>query len=261
VVFVQQRVQTALWPADGLISVATRIGPKHALASASLPLLFPAVSLRRRLFVDGGLRLSVPLSPALRLGAGRVIVVSVKRADRRRTFAPGEEPAYATAPFLIGKTLDALFLDHTEADIGRLRQVNALLAAGTRVYGSSFIQALNGGAPFERQPLRHVREIHVKPSQDLGSLAAEHTRSPAFLSRNHGVAGRLLRELAERESKYEADLASYLLFDGDFAAQLIALGHADAKAMRDEWLRFFTDEPLDEVEAAQLEADRSAGAP
>ncbi len=235
----------------GWAFLPTRIGPKHALASASIPLLFPAVSLRGRLYVDGGLRVSVPLSPALRLGAQRVIILSVKRA--RSTPAPSEEPSYATAPFLIGKTLDAIFLDPTDADLNRLRKVNEVLAAGTSAYGHDFAEKLNQALPEGVPALRYVRELHVTPSRDMGAIAAEYVRSPAFTARNRGLAGRLVRQLAERESLYEADLASYLLFDGEFASQLIEMGRTDARAMREDWIHFWTEAPLSAIEESQFQ--------
>ncbi len=258
VVFIQQRGGAPVWTSDGgPISIPARIAPKHALASASIPLLFPAISIGKRLYVDGGLRLSVPLSPALRLGAQRVMVVSVKRGERIRPMdAVDHEPTYATAPFLLGKTLNALFLDPTSADVARLEQVNELLEAGIRVHGPSFISQLNQALPAGGQPLRYVRELSIKPSQDIGALAAEYARSPRFGSRNLGMAGRFLRQLAERESEYEADLVSYLMFEGEFASQLIELGRDDARAARDKWERFWSDEALSEVEERQMELDR-----
>ena len=84
-------------------------------------------------------------------------------------------------------------------------------------------------------------------------MAAEHARSPDFLKRNRGLVGRLIRQLAERESRYEADLVSYLLFDGAFSSQLIEMGRNDARARRADWERFWSERPLSEVEAAQLE--------
>ncbi|MHB8420441.1 MAG: patatin-like phospholipase family protein [Myxococcales bacterium] len=253
VVFVHQKGDAPTW--SGLDRVTSRIGPKHALASAAIPLLFPPVTVRGRLYVDGGLRTSVPLSPALRLGAQRVLVLSVRHGNGRASpIVPlAEERSYGTAPSLIGKTLNALFLDPTEQDLARLRQVNELLEAGTRAHGRSFGQTLNVALPAGAQPLRYVRELEIAPSADIGGMAASHARSPAFLKKNRGLAGRVIRQLADRESPYEADLVSYLLFDGDFADQLIELGRADARARRLDWERFWAEGPQTEIEWAQAE--------
>jgi NTE family protein len=253
VVFVHQAGEGPSW--SGLDEVSSRIGPKHALASAAIPLLFPPVTVRGRLYVDGGLRTSVPLSPALRLGARRVLVLSVRHANAKESALVPllEERAYGTAPSLIGKTLNALFLDPTEQDVSRLRQVNELLEAGTRAYGPSFGARLNAALPAGAPPLRYVRELEIAPSADIGGMAASYARSPAFLKKNPGLAGRVIRQLADRESPYEADLVSYLLFDGDFADQLIELGRADARARRLDWERFWAAGPQSDVERAQAE--------
>lgn len=232
---------------------AAHIGPRHALASAAIPLLFPPVRIGGSLFADGGLRLNVPLAPALRLGAQRVIVISLRHANLDdEVYVSENERFYATAPFLAGKTLNALMLDRTVEDLDRLRHVNAILEAGTRMYGSDFPDVLNRGlVPEIGQSMRYVRNILIKPSRDISLLAAEYARSPSFARKAKGLAGRALRHLAEHEARESADLASYLLFDGDFADQLISLGRRDARALGDEWVRFFSEAPQTDAEAAQ----------
>ncbi|MBI5545885.1 MAG: patatin-like phospholipase family protein [Deltaproteobacteria bacterium] len=259
-------------------AVSTRIGLKHAMASAAIPVLFPPVSLGGELYVDGGLRQNVPLSPALRLGAQRVVVVTLRHAgevgqpppvveaERALAAHPGapiEEPrelALPSGPFLFGKALDTLLNDRVEEDLDRLRRTNALLEAGTRAYGPGFARLLNSTLlPMQGQPVRYVRTLVVRPSQDLGRLAAEFARSPEFRRRASGFAGRLVRRLADSEAPDQADLASYLMFDGAFAEILIDLGRRDAAARLGEWLRFCSDDPESEVEAAQLEELRALG--
>ena len=261
-------------------AMAARIGPFHALASAAIPLLFPAVPVAGELYVDGGLRQNVPISPALRLGAERVIVVSLRHRPVSATLLPAgqdlqppihnappvtppprrkrrtsHEEALPTAPFLLGKTLDALLLDRVDEDLGRLRRFNALLEAGTNAYGPDFEGVLNGAlVPLRNSPMRYVRNLLVHPSEDLGRLAADYCRSAEFRKRASGIVGGFLRRTVESAARDKADLASYLLFDGGFADILVALGRRDARARRDQWIRFFSDEPECAAEAAQLEA-------
>ncbi|WP_240475412.1 patatin-like phospholipase family protein [Vulgatibacter incomptus] len=291
-VFVQRREKgTPPWSRDfHYRAIASRIGPTHALASAAIPLLFPAVPVGNELYVDGGLRQSVPLSPALRLGAKRVIVVSLRHQPVTATILPHGEriearpehgPAietesrealrkpkkgaashevYPTAAFLAGKTLDALLLDRIDEDLNRLRRFNSILEAGTRSYGPDFETVLNTAfQPMRHHPMSWIRNILVHPSQGLGAMAADYARSPEFRKRASGFVGSLVRRLAESEAEDRADLVSYLLFDGGFAARLAELGRSDARARRDEWIRFFSPEPESEAEAAQLERDEGRG--
>jgi len=134
--------------------------------------------------------------------------------------------------------MNALLLDRIENDIDRLQRLNAVLAAGTRRYGPGFADAINeelGNAGVGG--LRHLDVVYVRASQDIGVLAAEYARSPEFARRVPGLAGRAMRRVADGES--EADLLSYVLFDGEFAGRLIEIGRADARAKHDALVKFF----------------------
>ena len=259
VIFLQRRDGgVPEWTRDPHLRVmATSIGPRHALASAAIPVLFPAVRVHQQLYTDGGLRFDVPMSPAIRLGAERVAIVSLRHipssseaaADERH----GSEPAYASAPFLIGKTLNAFLLDRTDMDVERLQRLNSMITEGTRAFGSDFAKVLNQAlAPRRNSSVRYVRNLLLRPSQDIGKLAAEYARSPEFKKASKGFAGSTLRRMVEREATDSADLVSYLLFDAGFAEQLISLGRADARARRSDWVRFWSDEPECDAEATQL---------
>jgi len=264
--FVQRRGgQLPAWGNDpNYRAELARLSPKYALASAAIPILFPAVWLDGQLYVDGGLRLNVPLSPALRLGAERVIVVSLKPNQGPAARADADERALElnhahvapTAPFLFGKTLNALLLDRTQQDYGQLARINDLLEAGTQAYGAEFARVLNGAlSPHRNQPVRYVRPLRVCPSRDLGTLAVEYAGSPDFQRRRNGLglARRTILKVVEQEGFQGADLASYLLFDGGFAATLIDLGRRDARALEPEWIRFCDEAPSCAAEAAQRE--------
>jgi NTE family protein len=105
-----------------------------------------------------------------------------------------------------------------------------------------------------------VRELLVRPSRDLGELAAEYVRTPEFRRRSQGLAHKAILRLVEREAAREADLASYLLFDGGFADILIDLGRRDARARREQWQRFWSEEPQSVAEAALMNKPLAASA-
>jgi len=232
------------------ISVRARIGPRHALASAAIPIIFPPVRIGTELYLDGGLKLNVPLSPALRLGADRILVISLRSADidepaGEHTTEPSPRP---NALFLLGKALSALLLESTSQDLDRLRKINAILDAGVRAYGPKFVQQINANLEPKAGPLRYIRALHLRPSRDLGAMAVDYLRSPEFRERALGRSGRILRDLAERDPASAADAASYLLFDAGYADLLLNLGREDARRRRDDLLRFFSDEPESSAE-------------
>jgi NTE family protein len=243
VVFVQRREGgVPRWGADPtMVARQALVREEHVLASAAVPLLFPAVEIDGQFYCDGGLRQNVPLSPARRLGADSLIVVNprfIREDAPPPQLAEERERAYPDPLFVVGKAMNALLLDRIENDIDRLRRLNAVLAAGTRRWGPGFEDALNeelakdgvGG-------LRPLDVIYVRASRDICVLAAEYVRSPEFAKRAHGLVARAMRRIADGES--EADLLSYVLFDGEFCGRLVEIGRADARAMHDQLVRFF----------------------
>jgi NTE family protein len=220
---------------------ADRVGPHHALASAAIPLLFPPVRIDGELYLDGGLRQNTPISPALRLGATHIFaigssrevkgVVSREGASARNVDAPG-------AAFLLGKVLNAFLLDHIDTDMELLSRLNNVLADGTHAFGSGFTDALNVEAQKRAAPAyRYVNCMGVRPSEDIGRLAGDHLKRGRL--RGDPLLTKRLFSLLDLGASNEADLASYLLFDGPFCRRLIELGRADAHARRDELVKFF----------------------
>ncbi len=218
--------------------------PEHCLASAAIPFLFPAVRLKGRWFVDGSLRQNTPLRPALYLGARRILVVAVKqpfsvRAERALAHLEQQE---ADLVFLAGKTLNALMLDPVEQDLYRVEAMNRLFEWGCQTYGETFLEKLNQDLAEERPMLyRRVRTLLIRPREDLGQVAATVMKtSPPEANR---ATRALLNALSDPESN-EADLLSYLLFDGAYTSELERLGWEDARDRADELHDFF-EHPVD----------------
>jgi NTE family protein len=236
------------WASDPfIIARETRLTPDHALASAAIPFIFPALRIDGSYYCDGGLRLNTPLSPALRLGADRLLVIGLRHMptpEEDAALAAHREGNYPTLTYLTGKVLNALLLDHVDYDVDRLQLMNAILETGVRAYGEEFIPRINETIRALRgNPYRIVRHVYVQPSRDLGVLAAECVE--------HRPGGRTLQGwLADTMVKYamrgvslEADLLSYLYFDRCYAEHLIDLGRQDAAARADDIAALFADSP------------------
>jgi NTE family protein len=230
------------WGSDPtMVARPALIRAEHVLASAAVPLLFPAVEIDGQFYCDGGLRQNVPLSPARRLGANSLIVINpryISEVSPAPALAEAREREFPDPLFVVGKAMNALLLDRIENDIDRLERLNAVLRAGERRFGASFSDMLNQELDSQGlSPLRPLDVVYVRASQDIGVLAAEYVRSAEYAKRVRGLIGRVLRRIAEGES--EADLLSYVLFDGPFAGQLIEMGRSDARARHDELGGFF----------------------
>lgn len=254
VVFVDTRKEAPLsWSRNPLVrGVQTHIGPRHALASAAIPGLFPAVKIQGRFYTDGGLRMNTPLSPAIRLGATRLVVVSLKHksdadlaadaerlSDARLDVEREREQALPKPMYIAGKALNALLLDHTEYDIERMERLNVIMEAGERAFGARFTAMLNEEITRLRgAPLRRIAVEQIRPSIDIGVIMSDFLRT-----RRYQVQGRtaryLLDQIADAEAAHESDLMSYLLFDGNYAAELIDLGYRDAARREEKLLRLF----------------------
>ena len=248
VVFVDTRSkEIPRWTRDPQqVARPTRISPKHPLASAAIPLLFPAVRIGETFYVDGTLRLHTPLTPALRLGSNRLLIIGL----RSPKIAKLEDPVALerlgqarSAGYLVGKMLNAFLIDQLEADVAQMRVLNEALRAGTEEYGPEFLSRINPHVAKQRGiGFQIVDECFVRPSQDIGKIASEHVRRLGKEPKESWIGSLAFRFLTRGAPEDEADLMSYLMFDGGYSSELLALGTRDAEAQEEQIASLFLDD-------------------
>jgi NTE family protein len=193
-----------------------KLAVEHLVASTAIPFVFPPTRIGDDYYMDGSVRQIAPLSPALHLGARRLVIIPVGQFAGQRPPPGHHPPHYPSFAQTAGHALSSIFLDNLGADLERLMQMNRLSAL---VPPSDL--ARNGIA------LNHIGALVIAPSRDLAALAQQYTDRLA-----PGVRT-LLRGFGPTHGT-GANLMSYLLFDRDFCGALIKLGYADAMARRDE---------------------------
>jgi NTE family protein len=195
------------WERPQRTSVSCALRLDHVMASSALPFFFPAIEVDGAWYGDGGIRLTAPLSPAVHLGARRVIAVSTRYLRSREEADRPAVIGYPPPAQVAGVLYNAIFLDQLDADALHMQQVNR------------FIARLR---PAEREGLRHIDLLVLRPSEDLGRLAnayePELPRAFRFLTRGLGT----------RETRSN-DMLSLVMFQRNYVRRLMEIGEADAQ--------------------------------
>lgn len=222
ITFYQSEAAIEPWVRTQRLSVRGQIGVEHLLASSAIPLIFSATPIycngRCEYFGDGSMRQLAPISPAIHLGAQKVLVIGNGRLTepRRESTLPAQYPSLAQ---IAGHAMSSIFLDSLAVDIERMTRINLTLSHLTEEQRA-------------RTPLRPVEMLIIAPSERLDEIASRHVHSlPAPIRM-------MLSGIGATEVRGAA-LASYLLFEATYTRELIALGVKDALARRSEVLGFF----------------------
>lgn len=229
--FIQGQLGHPLWNKSRKVALSTHLELDHILASAAIPLVFQPVPINMggttAYFGDGAMRLTTPLSPAIRLGASKLLAIGVRCQESADSLLRSElsvDESFAAElhrpPLsqICGTLMNAIFLDHLDADLDHLKRMNEFVAAYQALQKQ--VIAVKEDVVVS-EPMSMIQPLVISPSADIAIIAKtlEH-RMPRSI--------RYIMDGLGQPDAQSADLKSFLLFDSSFTRELIQLGYHDA---------------------------------
>lgn len=219
VTFYQAAREVRPWKRAQRLGVPVEIGVEHLMASSSIPFIFPAVKLNREFFGDGSMRQMAPISPALHLGADKVLIIGVRKpvtSEPKRT-STSSYPPFAQ---IAGHALNSIFVDSLDVDLERLLRINETL----KLIPHEVFKEKNIS-------LRPVEAMMIAPSEGINVIAQKYAFTLPWIMRS------LYRAIGAMGPN-GSTLLSYVLFEVPFCRHLIELGYNDTLQKKDELLKF-----------------------
>lgn len=219
VTFYQGAENITPWDRKRRVGISTNIGVEHLAASSAIPFLFPAMKINREYFGDGSMRQLAPISPALHLGAERILVIGVHdtknaQPDRVKTVS------YPPMAQIAGHVMNSIFLDSLDVDLERLQRINEIIQLIPR-----------GTLENSSMQLRPIKSMVISPSEEINKIAEQYAHTlPLTMRLAYRAIGAMGRD--------GSTLLSYLLFEKPFCQALIKLGHQDTMSRKSEILQF-----------------------
>ena len=230
VTFFQAEKGMMPWKRTRRIGQPTELTLNHLMASSAIPVLFPAVKLRNEYFGDGSMRQTAPLSPALHLGANRLLIIGVRNQQLDTAPVDGARIPYPSFGQITGYIFDTLFMDSLDADIERMRRINHTIT-----------ETKDKRVEYQDTSLRQIEYLVISPSRDIREIVERYVgnfpRSVRILLKGIGALTREGRPLM-----------SYLMFDAPYCKELMELGYEDGMAAREQLMHLLGHDELLEEE-------------
>lgn len=241
VTFFQGAKELVPWQRTRRTGQPTELTLNHLMASSAIPVLFPAVKLRHEYFGDGSMRQTAPLSPALHMGANRLLIIGVRSPGQDAQPEDERDVKYPSFGQISGYIFDTLFMDSLDADIERMRRINHTIT-----------ETRSKRVDYKDTSLRQIDYLVLSPSKDVREIVAKYVgnfpRSVRILLKGIGALAREGRPLM-----------SYLMFDAPFCKELLELGYRDGLAAREQILHLLGHDELLEEQAQEQVTAKAGG--
>ena len=220
--FFQAASSQSDWARTRRIGVRGDLNLDHLMASIAVPMIFPPVQINGEYFGDGAMRQATPLSPAIHLGADRILVIGIRDETADKPPSPDRRQSFPSFAQIAGYMLDTLFMDGLYSDLERMTRINQLIDSVKPEHRNGSLSSL-----------RAIDTMLIVPSEDLRVIAHKHRKKLPFAIRT------LMRGISGRRAS-ENRLLSFLLFEEAYTRELIDLGYHDAMKVKDPLLDFVT---------------------
>jgi NTE family protein len=225
---------------------------EHALASAALPIIFPPIKIGEVYFADGGLRLFTPMSPAIQLGADRLVVIGLRYRSptdvvpkKMKSHHLNREPTIALQ---MGRMLNGVFLDRIEYDMEQLERINTIVETSEKVYGNDYLKRLNQTmakgkltVDIANRGLRKIRALEIKPSHSISTLFIHWAKRAKKQGFTFSAFEKMLMRLLDIDPETGSDLLSYVTFAPEYLKDIFELGYQDGKRFHNDLVDILED--------------------
>lgn len=232
-----------------------RMGPLqwyHAMASAAIPIMFSPVKIAGTYYSDGGVRSNTPMSPAIHLGADRLLVIGMHNekeiAESSGMPDTGEYPPPALGE-VAGMLLRAMFVDRLDYDIKQLKRINQIVEWGRAAFGDNFLEKLNRVPQKEKlmgdiatRGVKNINAFTIFPSRNIPDVLSESLRSSKNFSKQMSAFEKVIFKIVDIDPFRSNEFLSYFLFMHDYLSALIKLGFDDANSRRESLIEFLSVE-------------------
>ena len=223
----------------------TQVTALHVMASCAIPVVFPSVLVDCVAYIDGGLRLNTPMSPAIQLGADSILIIGLHHKLARGEHLPehGEKGVQPPLGQIVGRVMNSIFLDRTQYDIEQLERINRIVDWSIKLYGDRYLEDLNHMLQRENirgdiadRGLKRITALRMLPSEDIAELFNRYyqmrrrTRLTTF--------ERVMMRILDIDPAGSTDFLSYISFRPDYLKALLDLGFEDARTHHDKLVSF-----------------------